>query len=57
MQKLNHYFLAAASLALLGFAAAPQALAQAETCNGDTNCSLGGSAYTFNTTNDAASWL
>ncbi len=43
MLKLHHYFLATTCLALVG-AVAP---ADAATCNGDTNCSLGTQAYVF----------
>jgi len=45
MLKLHHYLLATASLALVGFAGTQPA--DATTCNGKTNCSLGTKAYTF----------
>ena len=46
MGKLHHHLLATACLALVGAAGfAPGAVAA--TCNGDINCSLGSSAYTF----------
>jgi len=45
MLKLHQYLLASASLALAGFANVPQA--DASTCHGDPNCSLGAKAYHF----------
>ena len=45
MNNLHRHLLATACLALLGMASATGA--QAATCNGDPNCSLGQQAYTF----------
>ena len=45
MNNLHRHLLATACLALLGVAGATGA--QAATCNGDPNCSLGQQAYTF----------
>lgn len=46
MKRIQTYFLASACAALAGLAFAPSAGAY-QTCNGDTNCSLGTSPYTF----------
>jgi ABC-type phosphate transport system substrate-binding protein len=46
MLKLHHYLLASASLALVGYAGLASQ-ADAQTCHGKPNCSLGAKAYTF----------
>jgi ABC-type phosphate transport system substrate-binding protein len=46
MLKLQHYLLASASLALVGYAGLASQ-ADAANCHGKPNCSLGASAYTF----------
>jgi phosphate transport system substrate-binding protein len=46
MKRLQNYFLASACVALAGLGFASNANAF-QTCNGDTNCSLGMSPYTF----------
>jgi phosphate transport system substrate-binding protein len=50
MQRLQHYFLATACLALMGSAGFVASAYAVNNCTGDTNCSLGANPYVFGST-------